>query len=104
MAWWQHSLACRKLHLLSPAELKSGTPEAAAAAAAAGAAAGGRGAGPSEPPAPPYEGDVDPISKDDYFLKNAEFAAWLRESRGKFFRCKPGRGAPTRTLAPRRLP
>ncbi len=28
---------------------------------------------------------VDNINKDDYFAKNAEFAAWLREEKGKFF-------------------
>ena len=28
---------------------------------------------------------IDNIDKDDYFAKNAEFTAWLREQRGKFF-------------------
>ena len=28
---------------------------------------------------------IDPIDRDDYFAKNAEFSAWLRDSKGKFF-------------------
>ena len=28
---------------------------------------------------------IENIDKDDYFAKNAEFTAWLREQRGKFF-------------------
>ena len=28
---------------------------------------------------------IDPIDKDDYFAKNAEFTAWLREQRSKYF-------------------
>ena len=28
---------------------------------------------------------IESIDKDDYFAKNVEFAAWLREQRGKFF-------------------
>lgn len=69
----RRAVACRDPHLLLPAELKSGDP----------AVSGGHA---SEPPPPPYTGAVEPISKDDYFLKNGEFAAWLREARGKFFR------------------
>ena len=36
---------------------------------------------------------LQPISADDYFLKNKEYAAWLREERGVFFR--RARGAST---------
>lgn len=28
---------------------------------------------------------IDPIDRDDYFAKNAEFSTWLRDSKGKFF-------------------
>ncbi len=28
---------------------------------------------------------IDTIDKDDYFAKNAEFTAWLREQRSKYF-------------------
>lgn len=28
---------------------------------------------------------IEQISADDYFAKNAEFTAWLRDERGKFF-------------------
>lgn len=38
---------------------------------------------------------MQPISSEDYFTKHAEFAAWLKDLRGKFFRsarihCLPG--------------
>ncbi|KAI7843005.1 hypothetical protein COHA_003338 [Chlorella ohadii] len=56
-------------------QLKSGAPEAAVAAAAA-----------AQPPEPPYEGQVEPIDSDSYFTKNSEFAAWLKEAKGRFFR------------------
>ncbi|PRW33547.1 pentatricopeptide repeat-containing mitochondrial [Chlorella sorokiniana] len=56
-------------------KLKSGAPEAAVAAAAAAAL----------PPEPPYEGQIEPIDSDSYFTKNSEFAAWLKESKGRFF-------------------
>lgn len=63
-------------------KLKGGDPEAAAAAAAGGR----RGQQQTQqPPEPPYDGPIQPISKDDYFTKNAEFAAWLKESKGVFF-------------------
>lgn len=60
-------------------KLKEGGPEAAAAAAA-----GGRQQA-QQPAEPPYDGPIEPISKDDYFTKNAEFAAWLKDSKGVFF-------------------
>ena len=28
---------------------------------------------------------IDNITKDDYFAKNAEFTAWLRDEKGKLF-------------------
>ena len=28
---------------------------------------------------------IENIDKDDYFAKNAEFTAWLREQRSKYF-------------------
>lgn len=28
---------------------------------------------------------ISTIDKDDYFVKNAEFTAWLRDKQGKFF-------------------
>ncbi len=48
-------------------------------------AAGGRQQA-QHPPEPPYDGPIQPISKDDYFTKNAEFAAWLKDTKGVFFR------------------
>ncbi|KAL4420354.1 hypothetical protein ABPG77_006161 [Micractinium sp. CCAP 211/92] len=47
-------------------------------------AAGGRQQA-QHPPEPPYDGPIQPISKDDYFTKNAEFAAWLKDTKGVFF-------------------
>lgn len=55
-------------------QLKSGAPEAAMAAAAA-----------AQPTEPPYEGKIEPIDSDSYFTKNSEFAAWLKEAKGRFF-------------------
>jgi hypothetical protein len=47
---------------------------------------------------------VQPISSEDYFTKHAEFAAWLKDLRGKFFRsarieCLPGLPAAALLLA-----
>ena len=36
-----------------------------------------------EPPGKDF--DVDPISEDDYFMKNHEFAAWLKHVHGVYF-------------------
>ena len=36
-----------------------------------------------KPPGP--EVQVEPIAEDDYYLKNHEFAAWLKHARGTFF-------------------
>lgn len=36
-----------------------------------------------KPPGPEVE--VEPITEDDYYLKNHEFAAWLKQARGTFF-------------------
>ena len=73
-----------------PWPVSAGDPEAAAAAAAGGR----RGQQQTQqPPEPPYDGPIQPISKDDYFTKNAEFAAWLKESKGVFFRWGPAPAA-----------
>ena len=37
----------------------------------------------SAPPGPDVK--IEAISDDDYYLKNREFAAWLRRDRGAFF-------------------
>ncbi|KAL4419943.1 hypothetical protein ABPG75_007041 [Micractinium tetrahymenae] len=67
-------------------KLKEGDPEAAMAAAAAATAGGRREQQQAQQQAePPYGGPIQPISKDDYFTKNAEFAAWLKDSKGVFF-------------------
>ena len=29
---------------------------------------------------------MEPIDSDSYFTKNSEFAAWLKEAKGRFFR------------------
>jgi hypothetical protein len=63
------SSACRA------AELKHGDPKAALAAANA-----------AREEAPAHTGDVVPISNDDYYSKNPEFAVWLRDTRNIFFR------------------
>lgn len=80
---WEPSSAC--FH--PPPAPVAGGPEAAAAAAA-----GGRQQA-QQPAEPPYDGPIEPISKDDYFTKNAEFAAWLKDSKGVFFRHAPGPAA-----------
>ena len=36
-----------------------------------------------KPPGPDVS--VEPIAEDDYFLKNHEFAAWLKHAQGVFF-------------------
>ncbi|KZV74047.1 hypothetical protein PENSPDRAFT_573572 [Peniophora sp. CONT] len=39
----------------------------------------------SESPPPRLPGGADPITENDYFLKNAEFSVWLREDKRKYF-------------------
>ena len=72
--------------LLSISLQPAPTPLRPLPAAVAAELKGGGSEAPAQPAAPPYDGPLQPISSDDYFTKNAEFAAWLRDSRGKFFR------------------
>ena len=61
---------------LLAAELKEGRGEEALAAAEV------LGRHPGLEEAPPYAGDIKPISRDEFFQRNPEFSLWLRVGGG----------------------
>ena len=42
---------------------------------------------------------IEPIDSDSYFTKNTEFAAWLKEAKGRFFRQGSVHGCGSMTAA-----